>query len=212
MGDLNPAPDSLDSAAVRQIVERLNAGSPKYGQLYFPLPAEAADAFERKWKIRLPSDYRYVVTQLGNGVRGVLFPLGMEQMRGEDYTRAYADLGLIGDIGQPFPLTEAWNLPEELLDQPIPSSDATREEKECLYQEWSKKLETATKSIVNGAIPISTLGCGQVMWLVVNGPQNGYVWNDSMADNLGIFPLRDANGQQITFTDWFLRELRAAAV
>jgi hypothetical protein len=78
-----------------------------------------------KHGITLPTDYRYVVTQIANGVRGVFFPLGKEQMRGEDYTRDYEALGLIGDIGQPFPLTEAWNLPGELLREPEPPDEAT---------------------------------------------------------------------------------------
>jgi hypothetical protein len=212
MSDLNPARDSLDSATVRELVQRLNGRSPEYSHLYDPLRPEAADAFEQEHRITLPSDYRYVITQIANGVHGVLFPLDKEQMRGVDYTRDYEDLGLIGDISQPFPLTEAWNLPEELLREPEPAADATPEEEQRLYEEWSSEVEAGyvkNSHIRNGARPISTLGCGQVMWLVVNGPQKGYVWNDSIADSAGVFPLCDASGRQMTFTDWFLSELPA---
>jgi hypothetical protein len=86
------------------------------------------------------------------------------------------------------------------------------EEEQRIYEEWSTALEAAYQKnlhIRNGAIPISTLGCGQVMWLVVNGPQKGYVWNDSIADNDGVFPMCDPSGRQLTFRDWFLSELPA---
>ena len=133
-------------------------------------------------------------------------------MRGEDYTREYDDLGFVGDLSQPFPHSAAWNPPESSLDEPVPPPDATPEEKERLVEEWRCAMDDTfgNMSYVNGAIAIGTKGCGQVMWLVVNGPQKGYVWDDSISDGLGLFPLCDASGRPMTFTEWFLSELRSA--
>jgi hypothetical protein len=202
---------SLDSPAVRELVERLNASSREYSHLYRPLSAEAVDAFEQKYGITLPADYRYVITQLGNGVGHFLYPLGMEQMSGEDFTREYDVIGLVADISQLFPLTEAWNLPEELLRDPVIPRDATPDEEHRLNEESLNELEAAyveNAHLLNGAIPISDLGCGQVIWLVVNGPQKGYVWDDDTVDGRGIFPICDERGRPMTFTDWFLNECR----
>lgn len=58
--------------------------------------------------------------------------------------------------------------------------------------------------IMNGAIPICHLGCALRQWLVVNGEQKGFVWNDSRVDNGGISPVRNTSGSQTTFSDWYM--------
>jgi predicted ATPase with chaperone activity len=55
------------------------------------------------------------------------------------------------------------------------------------------------------------LGCALRQWLVINGEQRGFVWDDYRADEAGIEPLRDsATGNQMTFADWYMSWLDEA--
>jgi hypothetical protein len=57
---------------------------------------------------------------------------------------------------------------------------------------------------MNGAIPICHLGCALRQWLVINGDQRGFIWNDYRADRGGVLPLRSESGEQMNFSDWYL--------
>jgi hypothetical protein len=71
---------------------------------------------------------------------------------------------------------------------------------------WDLELEAHywNPAIMNGAIPICHQGCGLRQWLVINGEQKGFVWNDFRVDNAGIAPLLDESGKPMTFTDWYM--------
>jgi hypothetical protein len=60
---------------------------------------------------------------------------------------------------------------------------------------------------MNGAILICHKGCALRQWLVINGEQRGFVWNDHRADNEGIAPVLDQTGNPITFADWYMEWL-----
>jgi hypothetical protein len=63
---------------------------------------------------------------------------------------------------------------------------------------------------MDGALPICERGCGLLQWLVVNGPQKGFVWDDNLADDAGIEPHCDSSGRPLTFSEWYLAWLEAA--
>lgn len=176
-----------------------------------PLPSEVLDAFEEKHGVSLPDNYRYFITGIGNGGAGPcygLFPFGEE----ED-GRLWEDADVIGDLAEPFPYIEAWNLPEEFWNkEPDPPPDTPLEEEDRIMEAWDEELNEHywNPRIMNGAIPICDRGCGLSQWLVVNGPQRGYVWNDDRADHAGISPLRDSDGKQVTFADWYMTWLENA--
>jgi hypothetical protein len=175
-----------------------------------PLDVEEIESFEAKHGIILPKDYNLFITEIGNGGAGPyygLFPFG------HDDDGAWKEGRLIGDVGKPFPHSEAWNLDEEFWKrEPDPPEDISEEEEDRLWEEWDKVLEPSywNPAIMNGAIPICHLGCAQRQWLVVNGEQKGFVWNDLRVDQAGIAPVRDASGRQMTFTDWCLAWLDEA--
>ena len=79
---------------------------------------------------------------------------------------------------------------------------------------WDKELEEHywNPAFMNGAIPICDRGCALRQWLVVSGPQRGYVWNDDRADYGGIYPLLNEEGRPMTFTDWYLSWLLAGGI
>lgn len=173
-----------------------------------PLELSQVIAFETHWKCSLPTDYRYFLTEIGNGGAGPyygLFPLGQLDA-GFDLCR-FAEGGLVGDLSAPFPYADAWNLPDEIWNQrPDPDGDVAEEEEDRLWEQWDQEREEDywNPSIMNGAIPICHMGCALRQWLVVTGSQAGYVWNDYRVDDGGLIPLCDQSGQQMTFADWYL--------
>ncbi|WP_154668246.1 SMI1/KNR4 family protein [Pseudoduganella violaceinigra] len=144
---------------------------------------------EEKYGFTVPLEYRWFITSIGNGGAGPfygIFPLG-EHDDGYDLN-SWECGGLIGDLGQPFPHTEAWNLPAAFWsEQPSPGDKMSDEEWEQQYEAWNDKLEEKYwgPAIMQGAIPICHEGCALRDWLVVSGPLDGTMWRDMRADNGG---------------------------
>lgn len=207
-------PESFDKPTIIRLLselarkdrQRLLFGSKTHDyQLNPPIELSTIEQFEARHGISLPDDYRLFITEIGNGGAGpyeVLLPFG-ELADG----RSWEESDLVGDVSQPFPHVEAWNLPVTFWEQfPDISPNTPREEEEKLLAEWGK-LEWEhylNPAIMNGAIPICDRGCGLVQWLVVNGKQKGFVWDDFRADQAGIRPVRDVSGRQVTFSDWYM--------
>lgn len=170
-----------------------------------PISLSIIEEFEARHGIRLPDDYRCFITEIGNGGAGPyygLFPFGQQ-----DDELSWKEGDLIGDVAQPFPHVEAWNLPVSFWDQePDITSDTPPEEEDRLWEAWDKVEQEHywNPAIMNGAIPICHLGCALRQWLVVNGDQRGFIWNDYRADHRGISPLRNESGRQVTFSDWYM--------
>lgn len=219
-------PESFDKLTVIRllsVLERKDRRRSVFGSaahdynLNPPIPLSTIEEFEARHGIRLPDDYRYFVTEIGNGGAGPyygLFPFGQV----ED-GRSWEEGDLVGNVSQPFPHVEAWNLPESFWQQePNISPETPPEEDDRLWEAWDKVEQEHywNPSIMNGAIPICHLGCGLLQWLVVNGEQKGHVWDDFRADHRGIRPRRDQSGRQMTFSDWYMswldESLRKAGV
>lgn len=208
---------TLDKAAIverLQVLERSNGGRGRFGsighqyRLNDPLPATVIDEFEREHGIALPEDYKQFITSIGNGGAGPyygLLPFGQYDGSGDDLC-PWDDGLLVGNVAEPFPYVEAWNLPASFWDaEPDPPPGTPQEEEDRMMEAWDRALEEHywNPKIVNGAIPICHRGCALRQWLVVNGPQKGFVWNDDRADYGGLSPLRDSEGNQVTFSSWY---------
>src|SRR5262245_26546599 len=118
----------MDWAAVRESLERLRSAS-HVPLLRPPLSESEVQAFESRYRIRLPADYREFITTVGNGGAGPyrgLYPLG----HGHDLRTltpwAESD-GRVGVLSEPFPRTRPWN---DLRSRP--AGDAGDEE----LDEW----------------------------------------------------------------------------
>jgi hypothetical protein len=180
-----------------------------------PLPGSVIEAFERQYGVALPQDYRYFITVIGDGGAGPfygVFPFGQHDDC-HDYC-AWDRGHLVGDFSKPFPHVTDWNLPASFWDnEPDLSPETPVEVQDKLMEAWDKELEEKywNPSLVNGAIPICHLGCAQRHWLVINGEQRGYVWDDDRSDNKGLHPVRDEPGSQMTFSDWYMSWLYQAS-
>lgn len=181
-------------------------------ELNAPITESQLENIESKYHCRFPEEYRYFVTRIGNGGAGPfygLFPIGMQD-HGHDLSNWENGYSLIGNIAKPFQLTSAWNLPPEFFDgHPDPDANISLEEEQRICDEWDQKIEKEyfAPEIMNGAIPICHEGCALRNWLVVTGNLAGTVWQDYRANDSGISPIIDSDGQMVTFRQWYLNWL-----
>jgi hypothetical protein len=190
----------MDAVAIRDALDKLKRADTKlriFGasghkwKLASPVAQHQLKAFEERYGIVLPDDYRTFLLEVGNGGAGPyygLYPLGVfSDISGIDPTEA------IGDLARPFPHTKAWNLD----DQPDPQID------EKAYEAWTKRYFD-TKWI-DGAIPICHEGCNYYDLLVVTGSERGHIWVDGRSSDAGIAPAQRENtkAQRLSFLDWY---------
>ena len=165
-----------------------------------------ADAFESAHHIRLPSDYRWFLTNIGNGGAGPyygIFPLG----KTDDFSstkRWQEGDGFIGHLAEPFPFTEPWNDLSAMPPDDLVESD------ESLYAELSREFEQSYFFAVNGAIPICHIGCAIRIWLVVSGPESGNLWCDDRANDGGFQPIVEGGTARLQFLPWYRKWLDEA--
>jgi hypothetical protein len=165
-------------------------------------------AFELKFGCRFPEQYRTFIAHVGNGGAGPfygLFPLGMHD---DDFDLCPWDKGsLLGDPGKPFRFNGEWNLSSDFMSQePDPDESTSEEDEDRMWEEWDAKLEAEywASDLMDGAIPICHEGCALRNWLVVTGPLAGTVWMDYRADMGGVMPCVGADGEPMSFQDWYL--------
>jgi hypothetical protein len=197
-------------AAIRATVDRIRA-SPHSGRVFGAslhrfefnpvLTEDGVSCFESRFRVRLPTEYRRFLTEVGNGGAGPcygLFPVGMVN-EGDDHVPWERADWLVGDPSLPFPHTGEWNTefdPDEegVSDEAFAAAEAAN---------WSPAL-------VSGAIPICHRGCGLRDWLVVSGPLAGEVWHDARVDWGGLRPV-SVDGRRGSFLSWYQRWLEEAA-
>lgn len=136
--------EHFDKQSVLRILEELerrDSGRRLFGsaehdyKLNRPTPVSQVEAFENTHGIALPEDYRYFITEIGNGGAGPyygLFPFGQL-----DDGRSWEQGDLIGDVSRPFPHVEAWNLPSSFWQQePDISPETPPDEEDRLLEAW----------------------------------------------------------------------------
>ncbi|MEZ6143365.1 MAG: SMI1/KNR4 family protein [Zavarzinella sp.] len=180
-----------------------------------PLPIQQIQEFEAKYGVKLPEDYREFITEIGNGGAGPYY--GVFRFGEHDDFRDFQSWEggyLVGDLSAEFQHQMEWNLPTSFWAKlPDPGPSTPIEEEDRMMEEWDKELNEHywNPKIMNGAIPICHLGCAIRHWLVINGPQKGFVWADERVDDLGISPLR-SDSKQMTFSDWYMSWLRSPLI
>jgi len=160
-----------------------------------PVPAAELDAFEAAWGVRLPDDYRYFVMEIGNGGAGPgygLYPLGLE---GIDKTTQLGPLrpAIAENLARPFPHAKRWNTDApDYGDQEEVERRIEENEADYVKDDW-----------VRGAFPISNQGCGIIIYLVVSGPQRGYLWVDDRESCGGIYSIGGDDSDPVSFSTWY---------
>jgi hypothetical protein len=140
-----------------------------------PLDIKVISDFESEKNITFPLDYKYFITEIGNGGAGPkygLFPFHMHHS-GHNLVNWSENVD-VGDLTKPFLFQEDWNLPESFWEQePDPSPNISVEEEDEMNEIWEQKLieNYWTTDLTNGTIPICDLGCASQHLLVVTGAE-----------------------------------------
>ncbi|MGE5194321.1 MAG: SMI1/KNR4 family protein [Deltaproteobacteria bacterium] len=199
--------DMLKRLRRRDRTRRLFGAAEHDYRLNPPVSVSVVEKFERTHGIVLPEDYRYFITEIGNGGAGPYYGLFPFELHDGSLSLPECDGGdLIGDVSKPFPHAKGWNLPRSFWDQEPEIPHGTLAEEDRMVAEWDQVEQEHywNPSIMNGAIPICHLGCALRQWLVVSGDQRGFIWSDYRADRRGIFPLQARSGRPMSFSDWYL--------
>jgi len=203
----------FDTAAIRAALQRLKIAAPDifganghHFTLNPPLPEADVLAFEQQHTIRLPTEYRRFLIEVGNGGAGPYYgvlPLGlMDGVRSD--LEPWGDF--VGTLAEPFTFREAWN---DLTGRPEEDErDVNEDEYERRFNAFDERYCSA--SLMNGAFPICHIGCALRIWLVVSGAEAGNVWHDHRADYDGIAPILTHAGDHATFGTWYMQWLDEA--
>ena len=142
------------------------------------------EAWERRFKVRLPTEYRQFVQQIGHGVSGhyvALHPLDKRSM--EDATDRK-------NLYKPFKWDNAFN-PREWINP------CDEEGVVCDADDQFLCFE------LPGALYVCHHGCGICSFIVVTGNCTGQVWLDSQADGEGFTPVLNSKGERVGFLEWY---------
>lgn len=207
-------PTTLDRSAVLRHLAELDRRDPRrkvFGsgghdyKLNPPLPVAVIETFEGRHGVSLPEDYRHFITEIGDGGAGPYY--GVLPFGKDDDDRDWEGGGLVGDPGRPFPHTTTWNLRDSFWEgEPDPPPGTPPEDEDRLMEAWDRQLERHywNPALMDGAVPICHKGCALRQWLVINGDQKGYIWDDHRVDNAGIAPSLGESGLPLTFADWYM--------
>lgn len=157
---------------------RFGAAAHRYS-LNPPLAESEVTAFEARYGLSLPEDYRDFLLEVGDGGAGPFYGL---------YRLDRSDLGprddedlLPGFLAGSFPHDRSWN------------SD---------YDSPEGEEEYFDPAHIRGSLNLSHQGCGYMVRLVLNGPQRGTLWEDGRCSDMGITPFAPG------FAAWYRQWLR----
>ncbi|MEH2324993.1 MAG: SMI1/KNR4 family protein [Nostoc sp.] len=131
--------------------------------------------FESRYNIKLPSEYRNFIVEIGNGGAGPGYGLsGLSGIESEDVIpeKVYPENYEI--LFKAFPLTEAWNDLDLIVKN---NTDFVTNNNKYFDDKF-----------IQGTLPITNYGCGIYAILVVTGEQSGKIWIDDRTNDNGIYP------------------------
>ena len=119
-------------------------------RLHPPMSDDELHAFEHKYGVHLPEDYRMFLTHVGRGGGGPCYGLFdfHEMDDGFEYKTWSQGDGFVGVLANPFPYTDHWN---DLTGQP---DDDLVERDEQEYERQLTEFEQRYWAQLDGAVPI----------------------------------------------------------
>jgi len=159
-------------------------------------------------------DYRRFLSEVGAGGAGPaygVFPVRCTEAASWEWVGDGGDLTDAARMAAPFP--------EPVDPEALAALQADRPEEEDfadafdpVYEAWEQRLVELlwTAERTSGAICLCHYGCARRAWLVVSGPQRGLMWADDRCDEEDLEPMRTADGEPMTFADWYLQWLAEA--
>ena len=175
-------------------LELFGASTHRY-QFNPPLKPEEVAAFEASQAVGLPEDYRDFILNVGNGGAGPCYGIYPLQPEGSIH-HGMGNHNRI-DLSVPFQHGEPWGA--DWLD--LVDWDAGERPDDSRMEEY---LDTRH---IAGSLCICHQGCSDFWLLVVKGNERGHVWMDGRGNLSGIFPESGADGERLTFSQWYLNWL-----
>ncbi len=145
--------------------------------------------FEIKYDVKLPTEYKQFLTEIGNGGPGPNYGLFSLQKSIIDFK---LDDKPIINISSDFKYKNAWN--ETWID----SIDWEIERPEL--QIANQYMDV---SHISGCLQISHYGHGCTNLLVIKGVCKGQIWFDGRADYEGLAPEENEQGHVYNFLEWY---------
>lgn len=193
--DIQAFSDRLQLLKVADRDRRVFGAAEHHYDLRPPVAEADVRAFEERYRVRLPEEYREFLTRLGDGGAGPcygLFPLGVFR---DDPSPGRQD-DSIGDLTKPFPHKVAWNAGEDYL-----AAAPNFSEDEDAWWGWQE--EYFSPRLIDGALPICHEGCGYFFLLIVTGADRGRIWLDGRSSDDGIMPVAGDDDVSLTFERWY---------
>lgn len=164
-----------------------------------PIPIDTINRFEDKFEIQLPQDYKLFLSQIGNGGAGPFYGIHPLQR----------DLGQFNPENKfellkfDFPLKKAWNWSDKIFSKFEEFQESEDEEIAELFDRiyWEQYCKD---ELTHGSIYITEYGCALRFLLIITGDEKGKIWFDQRADQNGINPVTDKQGNKLDFSDWYV--------
>jgi SMI1 / KNR4 family (SUKH-1) len=192
-------------------LQRFGAKAHRYA-FHMPLSEDAVAAFEARYNVALPADYRAFLREVGNGGAGPGY--GVCKVGEADTGSGMVPWDPRQDPSLPFPHSRPWSGSGYLDEPQLADYDGDEETFRTHHQQWRDRDSGWWAAYLDGAgiyygtVPLCHYGCGQTALLVVNGPSAGEVWNNLLSDGLGVTPALHG-GQRLSFTGWYTNWLQA---
>jgi hypothetical protein len=182
-----------------------------------PLTVAELAELETWLGVSLPGDYRNFLTEVGAGGAGPfygLFPIRRgADGTGWEWSGDGGELTNLRNLAEAFPIER---VPEAILDaleaqRPKEADFDSDDELDAALDGWDERLEELLyqPAMTVGAICLADEGCAYRDWLIVSGPARGTMWEDPRCIDLDLKPMRGADGEAITFGNWYLGWLAA---
>jgi len=159
-----------------------------------PLKEEEIIAFETKYNVTIPCEYKLFMMEVGNGGAGPFYGIiPFENCLYSDIDNPNEKYLLNPSIK--FPHNTEWN---------IEFDGEYKDENEKAIEEFEN--EYFDDKYITGAIRICNFGCGVSINLIVNGEEFSHIWTDDRCSDYGIYPFNYYtfnNQKRLSFFDWY---------
>lgn len=161
----------------------------KYDKEYLVHPVAALQDvkhFEKKFKLKLPDDYRDFILNVTNGIDNIKW----------DET-IFIKTNFVDDLIHPSHENFNPSIEFPATERTFPSIVKTRDSKSKFHYD----------QLTNGNIPIKSAKCGRGILLIVKGKAKSQVWGEYMSSNAEFFPWYGDDHSENSFSRWINEEL-----
>lgn len=196
--------DNLHAEMLNSIESFRKALEEKY--LFLPTePEENLIAFETKFNVRIPEDYRFFLLNISNGIVKKN-KWGLNLIEKIDFVDFFYEDNEYNP-----------SIPFELANKVVFGSSSNYKEVYPYHYEitFDENYDIFEKGYSNGQINIAGYGCGTSAFIVVKGNEYGTIWINNFSSNNEVYPESDFKKKKsrFSFTDWLLEVVnREAAI